>query len=73
MLADVRDNVDFVHKERYATRPPLADILNGASDRPTRDRAVRRAFHEYAYTLREIGELVGRPPGTIWNWVQRGR
>ena len=71
LLVDVREKVDFVYKERFATRPPLADILKTASNRDSRDLAVREAFCVHAYTLREIGEAVGSPVGTIWSWVQR--
>ena len=31
------------------------------------------AFEEHGYTLREIGEHLGRPPATVWSWVHRAR
>jgi REP element-mobilizing transposase RayT len=71
MLVPVRCNADFVHAERFATRPPLAQILVGAVTPEQLQDAAREAFSRYAYTLREIGDAVHRSTSTAWLWVRR--
>lgn len=70
-LSPHRVNPDFVHAERFATRPPLAELIRPSSDRVCLAAAARSAFREHAYTLREIGIHVHRAPGTIWTWINR--
>ena len=70
-LTPHRENGDFVYAERFATRPPLADILEDADSTPALQRAVRDAFHRHAYTLREIGAMIGRTPSTISKWIRK--
>jgi REP element-mobilizing transposase RayT len=72
-LTPHRDCDDFVYAERFAARPPLTELLASAESVLARNRAVRRAFCEYAYTLREIGAHTGRPVATVWSWIQRAR
>jgi len=71
LLIPHRKNPDFTRLHRFATRPPLEELLNVADIPAARDEAVRMAFCQHAYTLGEIGQLLDRPPGTIWNWVKR--
>ena len=66
-----RENVDFTYAQRFATRPPLAEILDVADQPDARDEAARVAFHEHAYTLRAIGDAWGQQAATIWVWIQR--
>ena len=73
LLEPHRKNPDFTYLQRFATRPPLDEILHVPDTRAARDEAAYVAFCVHAYALREIGEVVGRPPGTIWSWVQRVR
>jgi hypothetical protein len=70
-LQRYRDVADFVYAERFAARPALGQLLSRSDRSRERDRAVRTAFCEYAYTLREIGAYLERPIPTIWFWIQR--
>ena len=70
LLEPHRANAAFTYAQRYATRPPLAEILDVPDDRPSRQEAARVAFCKHAYTLRAIGEVFGRPVATIWHWIQ---
>jgi hypothetical protein len=71
MLGPFRLTDDFVYAERFATRPSLAQIFGGVVTPEQRQDAAHRAFSQYAYTLREIGTVVRRSPGTVWLWVRR--
>jgi REP element-mobilizing transposase RayT len=73
MLVPVRFTADFVHAERFATRPPLAQIFDGAVTLEQLQDAARVAFSRHAYTLREIGETVHRSTSTAWLWVRRSQ
>ena len=73
LLMPHRKNPDYTRLQRFATRPPLDDVLDVPEGRARLDEAVRVAFCEHAYTLGAIGVRLGRPPGTIWNWVKRAR
>jgi REP element-mobilizing transposase RayT len=66
-----QDNVDFRCAERFAARPSLDELLAGAELDHDLDRAMRQAFYQFAYTLKEIGGLLGRPPATIWSRIHR--
>jgi putative transposase len=66
-----RENVEFSYMHRFATRPPLAEILDVPDEPSARDEAARVAFHQHAYKLREIGEAWGQQAATIWVWVKR--
>jgi REP element-mobilizing transposase RayT len=71
LIQEHREDPAFLYEERYATRPPLAEILVLTNDREQLQESTRVAFHRHAYTLREIGDLVGRHPATVWDWIQR--
>lgn len=70
LLEPHRANPAFTYTQRYATRPPLAEILDVPDRRPDLQEAARIAFCEHAYLLREIGGVLGRPSATIWRWIQ---
>lgn len=70
-LRPYREDPEFVYAERFATRPPLACVFEGAANRDQLQDAARVAFCEHAYTLREIGAVAGRPAPTIWSWIKR--
>jgi putative transposase len=70
VLAQHRDADDFRYAERFAVRPPL-DLLLAADDRHARDAAMREAFEYYGYTLREIADVIGRHPCTVWRRIRR--
>ena len=50
--------------QKYAGRPTLEKILEDAQThtKDERNRAIHKAYHEYAYTLREIGQYIGMNP-----------
>lgn len=73
ILALYRMTIDYSYAERFATRPPLLEALRAGEELESCETAVARAFQQYAYTLREIGEALRRHPSTIWSWVQRVR
>jgi REP element-mobilizing transposase RayT len=68
-----RDNPEFSYAHKFATRPPLVRILGGRRDEADAvlHESVHEAFCVHGYTLREIADLVGKHPGTIWTWVRR--
>ena len=66
-----RANCEFNYVERFATRPALARLLDGADGDLARDDAVYEAFCRHAYTLKEIGDVLRCHPSTIWRWVRR--
>jgi hypothetical protein len=70
-LEPFRTNEDFVYGHRFAARPELATLLFAGLEGAERDAALRRAFLEYAYTLKELSTAVGRPSSTVWSWIQR--
>lgn len=68
-LVPYRPVIAHSHAERYAVRPPLEDIFFNADSTPALKRAVYEAFQIHAYTLAEIGEVVGRDPSTVSRWI----
>lgn len=73
LLEPHRKNSDFSYAERFAARPPLAEILDVPDNRAAIREAARVAFCDHAYTLKEIGDAIGRPAATVWNWIARAR
>lgn len=71
LIAAHRENSEFVYAERYATRPRLETLFIGKSVGRELDEAVRHAFVDHAYTLKEIAILFRVHPTTIWRWAQR--
>ena len=70
-LAVHRENRELVHAERFAARPPLSELLPEISRRPATREAASRAFHVYAFSLREIAEHIGVSPSAVWVWTRR--
>lgn len=71
VLVPFRSNRELVHAERYASRPPLAELMPVTTRGPDRDQGAHRAFHTYAYTLREIGDHTSVSPSAVWLWTRR--
>jgi hypothetical protein len=67
-----RGEREVVYGERYACRPSLAHLLTDAWDPDALDIAMWEAFERHGYTLREVGEFLGRPPATVWRRVRHG-
>ncbi|HJR58881.1 MAG TPA: transposase [Vicinamibacterales bacterium] len=70
LLEPHRETRDFLYRDRFATRPSLAVLFDGRSTPIGRQEAAYDAFGQHAYTLREIGDLVGRAPATVWSWIK---
>ena len=58
LLEPHRTNCEFSYLERFATRPPLARMLDCADGDLAKDDAVHEAFCRHAYTLKEIGAVL---------------
>jgi putative transposase len=69
LLKPLQEETDFLCTERFAGRPALETLFQKVHDRRSVDAAMRDAYLQYAYTLREIGELVGCSPSTVWSRV----
>lgn len=70
-LADQKQLAEIPRKQRYATRPPLADLLETEGDRPAKDQAIYRAFAVYGYTQKEIADDLGVHYATVSRAVKR--
>jgi len=57
--------------EYFLERPSLDRLFAGLRDVDAIDSAISDAFERHGYTLREIGEFLGRPPATVWRRVRR--
>lgn len=71
LLEPHRNTRAFVYAERFATRPPLDDLLINADSTTALKIAARDAFQRHAYTLEQIGDMVGRSPSTISKWIRQ--
>lgn len=69
LLEPYRGTREFRYAERFATRPALHTVLLNGDSSLSLKRAASEAFHRHGYTLREIGELIGRSPATISRWI----
>lgn len=70
-LASFRDSGDIVYAERFAVRPSLDVLFANVQGAQACDLSMRDAFERHGYTLREIGEFIGRHPGTVWKRIRR--
>lgn len=71
LLEPHRATSAFAYAERFATRPSLEAILLNADSTAAVKRAAHMAFHRYAYTLQEIGDMVGRTPSSVSKWIKK--
>ena len=62
---------EVVYAERFGCRPTLDRLFANAGDARARDRSTRDAFERHGYTLRQIGDFVGRSPATVWRRIRR--
>jgi putative transposase len=62
---------DFLYAERFAARTELDRLFQGRRQRPDLEDAAYTAYSHHAYTLTEIGAVVGRAPSTVWRWIRR--
>ena len=61
----------YTYAHRFAARPPLDALFLNADSRAAVIDAARNAFRRHAYTLRQIGDFVGRTESTISKWIHK--
>jgi REP-associated tyrosine transposase len=71
LLAVHHENRELVHADRFAARPPLSELLPDVRRGASAQQGARCAFHDHAFTLREIAEHIGVSPSTVWAWANR--
>lgn len=54
-LIEESETEEAVRMEKYAARPPLAEIFEGAD----RDEGIHDAVHRWGYKLKEVGNHLG--------------
>jgi putative transposase len=70
-LVPYRSVIAHSYAERYAVRPPIDRVFLNADSKPAVKRAIVEAFQVHAYTLAEIGGVVGRDPSTVSKWIKQ--
>jgi REP element-mobilizing transposase RayT len=71
ILARHRDAHEVTYADRFACRPSLHQIFERHHDPAALDQGMGDAFQRHGYTLRDIGDFVGRPPKTVWRRIRR--
>ncbi|MDY0270045.1 REP-associated tyrosine transposase [Trichloromonas sp.] len=71
LMDDQRTPTEIPREQRFAARPPLADLLAGEDKRGERDRRIRQAHVDFSYSLKEIGEVLGIHYATVSRAVKR--
>lgn len=66
-----REEREVVYAERFACRPVLERLFADACDDSAVDRSMRAAFERHGYTLREIGDFIGRSPASVCKRIRR--
>ncbi len=72
----IKDQVgikDIPRRERFAGRPPLAQILDGCRDPEERNERIAQAVYAYGYTQKETAEHLGLAPSTVSDIVRKLR
>jgi putative transposase len=66
-LQDKRLLKEIPRRQRFAARPTLRQLFGAKTrtDRVQRNEVIRRAHHDYGYSLSEIGHVVGLHYATI--------
>ena len=65
MVENKREIDEISRKERYVSRPPLAEIFKGNTGRAVRSKPLANAHHAYGYTLKEIAQHLGIHYSTV--------
>ena len=71
LLKDKSAFKEIPRVQRFADRPALEDILQGAEDRAQRDAAILKACHEYGYTQAQVAAATGLHYSTVSKIIQR--
>ena len=70
-LEPSRGTREISRAERFAVRPSLDQLFAGALAAASCDALMRDAFRRHGCTLREIGDLFGRHPSTVWRRIRQ--
>ena len=62
---------EIPRKQRYATRPPLSEIIGKVSAASEDPDKIYSAYKDYGYTLKQIGDHVGLHYSTISRHIKR--
>jgi putative transposase len=65
LLKDLVENREIRREERLATRPALAELFAGVTDKATRNERIHAAIRECQYKLQEVGDHLGLCYSTI--------
>lgn len=71
LLKDKSAFKEIPRVQRFADRPALEDILQGAEDREQRDAAIRKACHVYGYTQTHVAAATGLHYSTVSKIIRK--
>lgn len=75
LLTKSREVEEFPREQRYASRPPLKELLTGKAmlDRTRRERLAHEAVMSHGYTLKEVADHLNVHYATVSKMVKRSR
>jgi putative transposase len=71
LLKDKSTFKEIPRVQRFADRPALEDILQGAEDREQRDAAILKACHVYGYTQAHVAAATGLHYSTVSKIIRK--
>jgi len=70
-LPERRDDREIPKEQRYARRPPLAEIFAGCRTKGERDAAIAAAYRDHGYGQKEIAAFLGIHYTTVCHALKR--
>ncbi|MDD2558808.1 MAG: helix-turn-helix domain-containing protein [Desulfuromonas sp.] len=64
-IMDKSDIKEFSRQQRLVGRPSFNELFHGEKDKVSRNQTIKLAHLEYGYSLKEIGDHIGRHYSTI--------
>jgi len=64
-IMDKSEIKEFSRQQRLVGRPSLNELFQGEKDKVSRNQTIKLAHLDYGYSLKEIGDHVGRHYSTI--------
>jgi len=64
-IMDKSEIKEFSRQQRLVGRPSLNELFHGEKDNVSRNQTIKVAHLDYGYSLKEIGDHVGRHYSTI--------
>ena len=71
LLEPHAQTLDYVYAHRYAARPTVGSLFDGRYLQRELEETAYAAFYHHAYTLAEIGRVIGRDPSVVCRWIKR--